>query len=1182
MLSNKLTFSLASLVVLIAFGLVFGTGSVMAHPVTEANMAADQIHEGDAIGLDHMHPTVMVSVMDADPTMMGLQVVDVEEDTPAVLTIVFNVTFTLSEGAATAPFTITADSAATAADDVDFISYNNAFGAIDNGTLSLGALTVVPDSDNEQWSTAVTITLADDGDADTTDAQQRAAVNMAGVKIEVRVPDGAFDSAARAGTLFGQSNLASMTEITLIGEAPLDPTDATIEVAADTYHGGARFMVTISIDDTTDAPAPTLTLQQIYDSIDAGDNARVVPGSVKVVDEPEDDMMQWTAIIEPLLSTEMGDVVVTFMGDDLEAAAAMGMATVMRAASTVITPPTVTPPPDAKAATGDIGAGIVNFALATADVAAGRFIVIAANPGGAEITSDAGYTLFYVDDADLVDLEDFFRFGGGTIELLGPSDSADKDIVISEIMWAGDTQYPSTDERGRRMAGQWIELYVSAGGTSKDGATTAAKAGAWTLRFTRGAGAPAAVPTGYKVVDVMSNHGLGRWDVTGGSYGQNGRTRTEATTTRAAVAAEPFISMYRKINYTDAASAEKTRKDQLGAIPDGTRSGSWAASSSDRGANQNGLRYATPGAQHVSDLITAGAQSVARDGVVFNEIANRSDKKNEWIELYNGGTKAVNIKNWVLSVVTGPGKDAKLFAFEGDEDITIPSKGYLLVVNTDPASTGLAAGRNISEKNPKARGVDTVYYVDSALDIPKEKFLLVLRNEDRSGDNKTNAHEKIIDIAGNYDKATFMLDGAIGTKSYKTDVWPLESHPAFAGDDVKEDDGNSWVRDQGKGFDSGDAWKTAGYLGLGYDRNATINSGSPGYANDGQKAARVDADGKAQYTGTISISEIMVESNGGRAPQWIELYNNSTTQAVKLENWILEIQNYNSDDLDGNLNSEIKLGAIVVSPNQTVLIVSSTSGRVSPRVFDNDDLVYSLFDNHADDLGMENRRDTVISEMGFYIALRTPRPDNKIADSIGNLDGDRKSRDEPAWALPEAGDDRASLVRVYIGDGEPDDGTTAEGWKSSTLITVFDSDGTYYGDPDDLGSPGWRSGGALPVSLSKFRPERSKSTGQVVITWVTESEIDNAGFNILRSETKNGDFKVINLKGIVPGHGTTSERHVYTFTDTTAKPNVVYYYQIEDVSLDGKRTGLAQTHLRGNVSAAGKATTTWADLKSQK
>ena len=116
----------------------------------------------------------------------------------------------------------------------------------------------------------------------------------------------------------------------------------------------------------------------------------------------------------------------------------------------------------------------------------------------------------------------------------------------------------------------------------------------------------------------------------------------------------------------------------------------------------------------------------------------------------------------------------------------------------------------------------------------------------------------------------------------------------------------------------------------------------------------------------------------------------------------------------------------------------------------------------------------------------------------------------------------------------------------------------------------------LPVTLSHFRAEHT-DTG-VVLKWITESEVDNAGFYILRSETKDGTFKVVN-PGIIQGAGTTGERNEYTWTDTTAKPNVAYYYQIEDVSYAGVRKQLATVRLKGLVSASGKLTTRWADLK---
>ena len=68
---------------------------------------------------------------------------------------------------------------------------------------------------------------------------------------------------------------------------------------------------------------------------------------------------------------------------------------------------------------------------------------------------------------------------------------------------------------------------------------------------------------------------------------------------------------------------------------------------------------------------------------------------------------------------------------------------------------------------------------------------------------------------------------------------------------------------------------------------------------------------------------------------------------------------------------------------------------------------------------------------------------------------------------------------------------------------------------------------------------------------------------------------------MIQGAGTTGERNEYSWTDTTAKPNTVYYYRIEDVSHAGDRKQLATVRLRGLVSASGKLTTRWADLKAE-
>ena len=107
---SKLTFSLASLVLILALGLVFVPTSVMAHPVVggeDGNNGSGQIHDGDAVGLSHTHPEIMVTLDDADPTTPdSIEVVDTEADepsTPAVTdvtpTIQFDVTLTVPVGA---------------------------------------------------------------------------------------------------------------------------------------------------------------------------------------------------------------------------------------------------------------------------------------------------------------------------------------------------------------------------------------------------------------------------------------------------------------------------------------------------------------------------------------------------------------------------------------------------------------------------------------------------------------------------------------------------------------------------------------------------------------------------------------------------------------------------------------------------------------------------------------------------------------------------------------------------------------------------------------------------------------------------------------------------------------------------------------------------------------------------
>ncbi len=333
----------------------------------------------------------------------------------------------------------------------------------------------------------------------------------------------------------------------------------------------------------------------------------------------------------------------------------------------------------------------------------------------------------------------------------------------------------------------------------------------------------------------------------------------------------------------------------------------------------------------------------------------------------------------------------------------------------------------------------------------------------------------------------------------------------------------------------------------------------------------------AAMASDIMITEIMVDTGSGRLPQWIEL-TNVAGKEVSLAGWSLEIENSAADadvigtsisiDLSGTLGIGGGEGAGGTKGKSLLLVAgmarSSSNLAGSDRVVD--------ISAEVEQKG----RYTLLSPMGFMITL-LPRQTTGIVeygDMAGNLDA------AEAWDIPMSDSGRSSLIRREMDAGMMTKGTDANGWILASATPLVSGPTTWYGSDEDAGTPGYDAGGPLPVELSHFRPARDKATGAVVITWATQSELNNAGFFIKRSNQRNGEFQVINAT-MVPGAGTTSEKQFYTYTDTTAQPNIVYYYQIEDVSLDGQRQTLTRgIRLKGHIGAAGKLTSTWGELKS--
>jgi hypothetical protein len=100
--------------------------------------------------------------------------------------------------------------------------------------------------------------------------------------------------------------------------------------------------------------------------------------------------------------------------------------------------------------------------------------------------------------------------------------------------------------------------------------------------------------------------------------------------------------------------------------------------------------------------------------------------------------------------------------------------------------------------------------------------------------------------------------------------------------------------------------------------------------------------------------------------------------------------------------------------------------------------------------------------------------------------------------------------------------------------------------------------GATLIELASFTA--TPKAGKVILQWSTESETDNAGFNLYRSESADGDYAKINAS-MIPANGTSTEGASYEFVDTAVKNRKTYYYKLEDIDINGTST------MHGPVSA---------------
>jgi len=87
------------------------------------------------------------------------------------------------------------------------------------------------------------------------------------------------------------------------------------------------------------------------------------------------------------------------------------------------------------------------------------------------------------------------------------------------------------------------------------------------------------------------------------------------------------------------------------------------------------------------------------------------------------------------------------------------------------------------------------------------------------------------------------------------------------------------------------------------------------------------------------------------------------------------------------------------------------------------------------------------------------------------------------------------------------------------------------------------------ITLSSFTA--TPSNHRVILDWTTSSEIDNAGFNLYRAESEDGEYVKIN-SSLILAKGSPTEGASYQFIDKNVQNRKMYLYKLEDIDLSGK------------------------------
>lgn len=290
----------------------------------------------------------------------------------------------------------------------------------------------------------------------------------------------------------------------------------------------------------------------------------------------------------------------------------------------------------------------------------------------------------------------------------------------------------------------------------------------------------------------------------------------------------------------------------------------------------------------------------------------------------------------------------------------------------------------------------------------------------------------------------------------------------------------------------------------------------------------------AQNAYKVYINEIRAADQGNDDREFIELIGPAGTDITGFriahhngaaindgEVWSTTIGSFVLPNDAIDINGK-QLGFYVLGASHPQLSnVDESTGWTSDRLLDATAgvILYDASNNIIDAVAWGSAGDLTSDDPGTVTTLPPTTANNFLAVTSGD-DGGNNSMEAPNDVLG-------------------DDGT---GWTNA-------------GETPGALNSGQTGDVSLPVTLSFFGATINKN--KVILEWTTESEVNNLGFEVLRSTQNPDNFSLISSYLYNPdlqGQGNTNIRTEYSFTDNSIDENLTYWYKLVDIDFNGNRT----------------------------